>query len=311
MILCLNANAAIDKTLTIPGFEVGAIHRPEAVLKLPGGKGLNVARAFQCLGGEALTLGWAGGHAGNFIRETALEEGLQVDFVSIIGESRTCISIYDPLNGEMTEMYESGVTVSASEVRSLVERFGDHIPRASVVTLSGSLPPGVPEDLYAQLAQTASEFGVPVLLDTGGSLLQATVGTPGIRLVKPNRQELQDWLGLEELDVTSLHTRVRSLAGECDLDVVVSLGEEGVLVVQEKGIHRVYCPPVPALSAVGSGDVLMAGLALGTHRGWPLIESVRVGVAAAAANTLTLGAGCFSLDDYERILDDVVSEART
>ena len=62
MFLCINANAAIDKTLIVPGFTLDRIQRPERVLLLAGGKGINVARGLQTLGETAVVSGWAGGY---------------------------------------------------------------------------------------------------------------------------------------------------------------------------------------------------------------------------------------------------------
>ncbi len=309
MILCLNANAAIDKTLTVHGFSIDAIHRPEAVLKLPGGKGLNVARVVRRLGGEAIVLGWVGGHAGDFIQESARQEGLRVDFVSVTGESRTCTSIHDPMHGTMTEIYESGIPVPEKAIRSLLARFEAHLPHASVVTLSGSLLPGVPDEFYARLARQSAQKNVPVFLDASGAILRRLAGEPGIRLVKPNRREFVDWTGLRDSDFGSIQNVIRTLVRENGLDVVVSLGNEGVLAARGEDIRHVFTPIINALSAVGSGDALMAGLAMGVDQGWSWMEGIRVGVSAAAANTLTIGAGCFSLMDYECILDDVRIEA--
>jgi tagatose 6-phosphate kinase len=311
MILCLNANAAIDKTLTVPGFSVDAIHRPEAVLRLPGGKGLNVARVIHTLGGDALVLGWVGGHAGDFIRESARKEGLRVNFVSISAESRTCMSIYDPMTGQMTEVYEPGATVSPEDIGRLAARFEAHLPDVSVVTLSGSLPPGVPDDFYAHLARKAAQKNVPVFLDASGAILSRTVGQPGIRLVKPNRDEFTQWKGLQDPDLDSVQNMLRSIVREENLDVVVSLGKDGLLAARGENIWHVFTPVIGALSAVGSGDALMAGLAIGADQDWPWADCIRVGAAAAAANTLTIGAGRFSLMDYERILDEVKIETLT
>ena len=67
MILCLNLNAAIDKTIIVSSFEINKIHRPEFVIALAGGKGCNVARALKTFGEIPVVSGWVGGFAGQFI----------------------------------------------------------------------------------------------------------------------------------------------------------------------------------------------------------------------------------------------------
>src|SRR5512144_1251596 len=90
MILCLNLNAAIDKTIVVSSFEINKIHRPESVLALAGGKGCNVARALKTLKEIPVVSGWVGGFAGQFIERELQQEGIQTDFVHTDFESRTC-----------------------------------------------------------------------------------------------------------------------------------------------------------------------------------------------------------------------------
>ncbi|MCZ7669359.1 MAG: PfkB family carbohydrate kinase [Chloroflexi bacterium] len=94
MILCVNLNAAIDKTIIVDGFQLGAIHRPEAVKSLAGGKGCNVARALKQFGEKPVVTGWVGGAAGQFIENGLQAEGIATDFVYTGFESRTCTSYF-------------------------------------------------------------------------------------------------------------------------------------------------------------------------------------------------------------------------
>src|SRR3954453_17661776 len=103
MILCVNANAAIDKTVVVRGFRLNAIQRPEQVLALAGGKGANCARGLQRLGDTPLVMGWAGGFNGQFIAAGLRGEGISTAFVPLQAESRTCLSILDPAGGTLTE----------------------------------------------------------------------------------------------------------------------------------------------------------------------------------------------------------------
>ena len=116
MILCLNLNAAIDKTIVVSSLEINKIHRPESVIALAGGKGCNVARALKTLGAEPVVSGWVGGFAGQFIETELHREGIQTDFIYTDFESRTCTSILDREHGTMTEIYEKGETVPAKKV---------------------------------------------------------------------------------------------------------------------------------------------------------------------------------------------------
>src|SRR5690348_3961255 len=139
MILCLNANAAIDKTVVVPGFRLGEIHRPESVLALPGGKGANVAKGLKRLGDQPLVSGWVGGFNGRFIEEGLRAEGIQTVFVYVESESRTCLSILDPDSGTLTEIYERGDVIPPDKIAELKNLFRAQAGSCAAVTLSGSL----------------------------------------------------------------------------------------------------------------------------------------------------------------------------
>src|SRR5512136_2585025 len=157
MILCVNPNAAIDKTVVVPGFRLNEIQRPEQVLAFPGGKGCNVARALKRLGETPVVTGWIGGYAGQFIENGLRAEGIQTDFIHTDFESRTCLSILDPRDKTLTELYEKGDPVPADKVDEFNTRFAAAVKHYAAVTFSGSLPPGVPLDFYRQLAEMARD----------------------------------------------------------------------------------------------------------------------------------------------------------
>ncbi len=300
MILCVNPNAAIDKTVIVRPFRLDAIHRPELVMALPGGKGCNVARALRTLGENPVVTGWVGGFAGGYIEAGLHAEGIETAFIHTEAESRTCLSILDPDGGTLTEIYERGEPVPASDVEALLGLFREAIRGAQAVTLSGSLPAGVPLDFYARLIELARAASVPALLDSSGEALRLGLAA-GPHLIKPNRAEFVELAGHEPGDLAGYARAAAALSAERDVIVVLSLGAEGAIVAQPGTVLHARPPQVDATSAVGSGDCLLAGFAYGLVRGLPLAECLRYGVAAGTANALQLGAGRFSRDDFERL----------
>jgi tagatose 6-phosphate kinase len=301
MILCVNPNAAIDKTVIVPGFRLNEIQRPERVLAIPGGKGCNVARALKMLGESPVVTGWAGGYAGQFIEAGLRAEGIGSAFVQTPFESRTCLSILDPDGRTLTELYERGDTVPAAQVETFVRWFGESVGQYAAVTLSGSLPPGAPADLYARLTMSAQAAGVPVMLDSGGDALRAGIEALPF-LVKPNEKEFAGLTGCEGVGRADLARAARALAVRHQTRVVVSLGAEGALAADEDGVWHVRAPRVRVVSAVGSGDSMLAGITWGVVRGFALPQAVKYGVAAGTANALSVGAGVFAAADFERVL---------
>ncbi len=304
MILCVNANAAVDKTVVVDSFAPGRIHRPERVLALPGGKGANVARALRRLGAQPVVTGWVGGDAGRFIEGGLQAEGIATDFVQVPHESRTCLSILDAGSRVLTEIYERGEPIDPEAIEALVARVGRVAGRAAAVALSGSLPPGVPADFYARLIEVARAAGVPAFLDSSGEPLKLGAAARPF-LIKPNASEVGILIGEAPETPAALAAAAAAIAARHHTTVVLSLGPDGAIAARERELVWVQPPPVTAQSAVGSGDALLAGLIDGFTRGGSLVEAVERGVAAGTANALTVGAGQFERADFERILAGV------
>jgi tagatose 6-phosphate kinase len=300
MILCINLNAAIDKTIVVNSFQLGQIHRPEAVKSLPGGKGCNVARALKQFGEKPVVMGWVGGSAGQFIENGLHQEEIGTDFVYTDFESRTCLSILDSSNQVMTEIYEKGDPVPQEKVEEMLLRFEAVVGECTAVTLSGSLPPGIPQDFYAQLINLARKAGVPTLLDSSKeALLQGVAAKPF--LIKPNESEIAIWAGRELSTMTDFAAAAAAISIRYEIIVVLSLGKEGAIAAHGQEVIHVQNPQVEAQSAVGSGDCMLAGLAYGFAHSYPLAEAVKYGVAAGTANTLVIGAGQFTIRDFNDV----------
>lgn len=307
MILCVNPNAAIDKTVVVNSFRLNTIQRPERVMALPGGKGCNVARALKQLGEEPVVTGWVGGYAGHFIEDGLRAEGIAAEFVWTAFESRTCLSILDPIDHTLTELYEKGEAIPIEKTAEFKTYFAANVARFSAVTLSGSLPPGVPSDFYRELIDIARASSVPVLLDSSGAALRQGVAAPPY-LIKPNEAEVAELIGRRLKTRSDFAGAARDLAAQYQTRVVISIGAEGAIAAGGNDVWHVRPPQIAVVSAVGSGDCLLAGVACGLTRGFTFEAAVQYGVAAGAANALTVGAGQFTLDDFSAILSRVAVE---
>lgn len=300
MILCVNLNAAMDKTIVVDGFRSGEIHRPETVKALAGGKGCNVARALKRFGAEPTVTGWIGGSAGQFIEQELQQEGIDTNFVRTDIESRTCLTILDSRSQSVTEIYEKGEPVPPQKIEEMLDHFREIIDKYAAVTLSGSLPPGVPVDFYGRLVEIAREAGTLSFLDSSQeALLQGTAAGPF--LIKPNETEVAVLGVRKPASLAAYATAASTISNRYETIVVQSLGKDGAIVAQGEKVIHAQPPAVPAQSAVGSGDCLLAGLAYSFTRAFSLAEAARYGVAAGTANTLCVGAGQFRMDDFHDI----------
>jgi len=304
MILCLNLNAAIDKTIVVSSFEIDRIHRPESVVSLAGGKGCNVARALKTLGETPVVSGWVGGFSGQFIENELRQEYIQTAFIHTNFESRTCTSILDREKQTMTEIYEIGEPVPLEKIDELREYISTNIGKYQAITLSGSMPPGVPADFYAELIEIARKENVLTFLDSSGDALRKGIEA-GPFFVKPNETEAKSLLGLQSDGSVDFSQIATELSTKYATNILLTLGVNGAIAAKNKDVFVVKNPQVAAKSAVGSGDCTLAGLAHSFLQELSFEEAVICGIAAGTANTLMIGAGQFNIEDYERLRGQV------
>ena len=194
MIITVTLNAAIDKTLAVPNFRLGRRHRAVEQTAMAGGKGVNVARALKTLGQPVIATGVAGGPTGTRIIEALTEEAILSDFVRIHGDSRMSTAVVDPTSGEQTEINERGPAVSAAELDLFVDKLLYLAKGAHLCVFSGSLPRGVPDDLYARMIGEINGMGCLTVLDSEGEALRlGTRAEPGV--VTPNEIEAEELVG--------------------------------------------------------------------------------------------------------------------
>lgn len=300
MILTVTLNTAVDKTYTVENFSIDRVHRPSSWRVVPGGKGINVARVYTELGGEALATGYAGGHNGDYILEGMKAEGLKHDFVKTAGESRVCIAILDPVNKTQTELNEIGPETRTGEVERLKLKYESLIRGMEYAVFSGSIPPGVPDSIYRELIEIANHYGVPSVLDASGEpLIQGLTAMPF--MAKPNVHELSAVMGKQLATVEEAAEAATELNARGIEIVAVTLGRDGALAASKDGVWRARPPEIPFISAVGSGDAFAAAFIHVIVSGGPIPEALRLGTGAGAANAMTFGAGFCKREDIMRL----------
>jgi 1-phosphofructokinase family hexose kinase len=296
-ILLIAANPSIDRLYEVDRLTAGAIHRPSALVVVPGGKGLNAARAAAHLGGHVTVVGILAGTAGDWIEQEIARRRIDARWVRADGETRTCVSILDRASGGMTEVYERGEPVGADAWDNLERIVTHELGRGDVaaICLSGSLPSGVPVEGFGRIARIARSAiaggqSVPVLADTYGPALGHVLAEkPAV--VKVNAAEAGDASGHPVTNGASAETAAEVLLAAGAACVVITLGLDGAIVATAAVATRLVPPEVRGRYPVGSGDAFLGGLAVSLARGDAQVEATRLGLAAGIANALVPGAG--------------------
>jgi 1-phosphofructokinase family hexose kinase len=307
-LLFVAANPSIDRLYEVDKLVAGEIHRPESTVAVPGGKGLNAARAAATLGGSVKAVGIVAGRAGDWIVERLGELGIDAAMARSSGETRTCISVLDRSSGELTEIYERGETIEPAAWEELERLIATELDRGDVaaVALSGSLPPGAPPDGFGRIAQRAAAGTrpVPVVADTYGTALTAVL-VAHAAIVKVNAGEAGEATSIAVSDPRSAAAAAAILLDMGAACAVVTLGIRGAVVASAGGRFRLVPPDVRGAFSVGSGDAFLGGVAVAHARGESLVEAARLGMAAGIANAQLPGAGNLDPIAIERLLDRI------
>lgn len=303
-VVTVTLNPAIDQTLSVPGFAAGRVNRVAESRSHAGGKGVNVACVLADLGVEAVATGFLGAeNAGPF--ETAFaRKGIADRFVRIAGCTRVGIKVVDPRTRQTTDINFPGLMPREEEVGELFGRIAALAGPGRWFVLSGSVPAGLRDGVYAGLIDAIHGKGGRVVLDTSGRpLREALAARPEV--MKPNVDELGELVG-GALDTPAA---VRA-AGESLLDqgvhrVVVSMGGDGAVFVDRGRALLARPPRVEVRSTVGAGDAMVGGIVYATVQGLSLEDLARTATACGAYAVTRIGAGIEDPAEYRKLMEKV------
>ncbi len=266
----------------------------------PGGGGINVARVFVRLGGNARCHYLSGGATG-----AALDGLLDLHQIvrtrtAIKGHTRISTAAYELESGKEYRFVPPGPVVAPEEWQECLDRLAE--TECEYLVASGSLPPGVPEDYYARVAELAASRGIRMVLDSSGAGLRDGLAGGRVFLVKPSLGELRQLVG-EEIDGTdAVAAAAMNIVrkGQAQL-VAVTMGHQGAVLARQAGALFLPALAIEAKSAVGAGDSFLAAMVFALASGKDEVDAFRFGIAAGAAAVLTPGTDLARPDDISRL----------
>lgn len=308
-IVTLTMNAAVDESTTVERLEPERKLRCGDPVQEPGGGGINVARAIRRLGGDALAFYPRGGAMGDLLERLLDREGVRQVPLPIRGWTRLNLNLIEASTGRQYRFVMPGPTLTDADWQHCLEAMAQTRPAPSYIVASGSLPPGVPEDFYARVAEIAARRRARFVLDASGEPLRRAVEQE-VFLLKPSLREFGHLIGEDvssEREDLALRARQFLRSKPCHA-LVLSIGSAGALLVTADGLERFPSPRVPVRSTVGAGDSMVAGIVLALARGRPLSDAVRHGIAAAAATVMNPGTQLCRRADAEALYANLAAE---
>lgn len=307
-ILTLTMNPALDVSTDAEQVEPVRKLRCGPARREPGGGGINVARVLKRLKGPVTALFPAGGHIGAQLEQLVTEEGVDTLTIPIGGETRENFTARETSTGQQYRFVLAGPEVSMAECQACLEALDSALPSVGLVVASGSLPPGAPQDFYAEVATVVASRKAPLILDTSGRALAGALG-PGLGFIKPNLRELSDLVGADLVAEADQIDACRALVADGKVaTVALTLGAAGGLLVSAGGVWRARAPDVEVESAVGAGDSFMGGMAWALAEGRAPEDAFAAGIAAGTAAVLTPGTGLCRAEDVQRFMNEISLE---
>ncbi len=269
MILTVTLNPSLDLTLFISELKIGRIHRSQRELLIPGGKGINISRVLRIFDEETFILGISGGLTGKILENELEKRGIPFDFIKINGDTRFAVGIFETENKRPTTVINGkGPEISSDKIYELKEKLKRLISNSKLLVLSGSIPPGVSQDIYSDLLEIAKKYPVKKVLDAQGKALKIALDKkPDI--IKPNKEEAEEILGFSietKIDLKRAGYFFREKGIQYSL---ISLGEKGAFLTTEREMFFVSLPPIKGHNW-GAGDAFLAGFIVGIKNNDPI-----------------------------------------
>jgi 6-phosphofructokinase 2 len=310
MIVTITLNPSLDQHITVDGLVVDGTNRWSRLYRYAGGKGIDVSRAIYEMGGRTVAYGFIGGTIGRAVEILLDKEGVPFSFTPIQRETRTNFIITDTKSSQQTRIDAPGPHISKGEWERFRRKMLRIRPSPDLIVAGGSVPPGIPNDVYYTIIMEAKDFGVRTILDSDGQWLAEGVKAKPY-LIKPNVQEAEELLN-RELPTEEAITKAALDIVDMGVEIaVISRGKDGIIAATKKEVLKAVSPPVKVRSAVGAGDCTIAGLALKLANREPLAEACRLAVAMGTAAVLTPGTELARKADVENLLPQIKVEKIT
>lgn len=301
MILTVTLNPAIDLSMDVPNWEPGEVNRATMVRKVVGGKGINVSRVLKDQGVPTVVMTIIGNDSVGQFHTLGRQYGFPIVYITVPGEVRTNVHLYDPEQGRLLKVNQSGSPLGQSYFNHFKLLYKQQMGRATMVVMAGSLPPGCATDTYGELCRLAQDSGVPAVVDAEGEVLLASLAEKPY-LVKPNRTELEASLKTSLDSQKEVIEAGRELLARGAQRVIITDGPKEIIGFWDGKAYFVTPPKVVTHGTTGAGDSFAAGFVAGVKQKKSFAESLCWGVAASAATCEAPEGELASLQATQRLL---------
>jgi 1-phosphofructokinase family hexose kinase len=287
-VLCLGLTPVLQRTLVFDRLEVDEVNRARQVVESAAGKALNTARALVTLGTPAETAGFNGGETGRRVAAYLKAYGVGAKTLTPMkAPTRICSTLVDRAAGTVTELVEEAPAPGRADVARFVRDNLKRAAGASMLVISGTLPPFAGDDFYVCFVRAAAAE-VPVVIDSHRAALVNVLFERPL-LAKLNARELETTLGEPLPSAKQILRGMRDLQCMGARNVFVTQGGKAAYLLTPRGAWRFTPPEIgERVNPIGSGDCATAGIAHALLKGKGMKEAVCFGLACGSANVESL-----------------------
>lgn len=304
MIITVTLNAALDKTIFVSRLSINGVNRVKSTRLDSGGKGINVSKAIQAMGGETIATGILGGESGLYIQHNLSNLGINSKFCFVDAPTRTNLKIVDTTLHSTTDINERGEEVSLDTLNEVWEIISNTVKPGDYVVFAGTTLPGTPPQLLADWTRQLREKGAYVVVDsTGPDMKNAIQAKP--YLIKPNKEELEELCGRRLYFDVDVIFAAKELISEGAEHVIVSLGADGAIFVTENSVFRAYTANVQSQGSTGAGDSLTGAMVYALSRGDSWRNAIQYCMAAASAFVTHPGGAVATKEEIDALAEAI------
>ena len=287
MIYTITFNPALDYVIKMENFKTKKINKSKEESLFPGGKGINVSIMLKTLEQETTAMGFISGFVGKEIEKQVQKYGVKTDFIEIENNnSRINVKILE--ENQETAINAKGPFIEQKYIELLYKKM-EIIEEKDILVLSGSVPNGVPDNIYEEICKKVKNKNIKIVVDSTRELLLKTLKYNPY-LIKPNQQELEEIFGIKITSQDEALEYAKQLQDKGAQNVIVSMGSDGAVLLDENGYsYKIKALNIKdAINTVGAGDSMVAGFLAGHKMFNNYEKALQMGVAAATATTNTL-----------------------
>lgn len=284
MIYTLTLNPSLDYILELDQITLGDLNRTKNDSKFPGGKGINVSQVLKKLDVNSKALGFIGGFTGDYIEEFLRTLKIDTEFVRVKEDTRINVKLKSITE---TEINAKGPNITRQNYETLKEKIRG-LTSEDILVLAGSIPSSMPANTYEELVEICKANRTKFVVDAEGDLLMNVLPFQPY-LIKPNHHELGELFNTVVTTAEEVIPYGRELIKKGARNVIVSLAENGAVLINQEYALVATAPKGEVKSSVGAGDSMVAGFIAMFEKTKSVEEAFRFSIAAGSATAFSFG----------------------